>query len=533
MEDVFIDIHTHRWPPEGPWSVCCVPPARLAEVLAARGGGVGGHPRFSSGVHPWQAADAGADGDLALLEQWADDPRVAAIGECGLDKYAPAPLARQLEVLERQAWLAERVGKPLVVHCVGRVAELVALRRSIRPAQAWVVHGFRGKPQLAGELLEIYRGAREARMTRGELEELTEALIRQAPDRVLAAGLNKLALDHCSFDPVREIDYPARRAELFAFAAKQLTRCGGDIGRYRELLAELPGAVEFMTGDIYGDLPDHERVTGFRELYPAGLLQRYNIALVQGLLVYAESIAATAADSEPAELRRLFKYLKFFRLLAEVKRLPRPRGGKSAVSLSISGPYSLFANTRKYALQLAAFFPALVNLEEWSIRVKVKMGTKRGELKLDQSAGLVSHYRNFSSYVPEEIRMFHALFRKEVTSWKIVGESPFIDGGNQELVFPDLSFRRVADGLELHLELFHRWHRGQLERRLELLDRRPELPLLLGIDRALADDDGFAALCGKHPALAGRLYRFRDFPGVDRTVKMLDSFAEKIAPGAR
>ena len=360
-------------------------------------------------------------------------------------------------------------------------------------------------------------------MTRGELEELTEALIRQAPDRVLAAGLNKLALDHCSFDPVREIDYPARRAELFAFAAKQLTRCGGDIGRYRELLAELPGAVEFMTGDIYGDLPDHERVTGFRELYPAGLLQRYNIALVQGLLVYAESIAATAADSEPAELRRLFKYLKFFRLLAEVKRLPRPRGGKSAVSLSISGPYSLFANTRKYALQLAAFFPALVNLEEWSIRVKVKMGAKRGELKLDQSAGLVSHYRNFSSYVPEEIRMFHALFRKEVTSWKIVGESPFIDGGNQELVFPDLSFRRVADGLELHLELFHRWPRGQL----------PELPLLLGIDRALADDDGFAALCGKHPALAGRLYRFRDFPGVDRTVKMLDAFAEKIAPGAR
>ena len=44
--------------------------------------------------------------------------------------------------------------------------------------------------RLAGELLEIYRGAREARMTRGELEELTEALIRQAPDRVLAAGLN-------------------------------------------------------------------------------------------------------------------------------------------------------------------------------------------------------------------------------------------------------------------------------------------------------------------------------------------------------
>lgn len=152
-EGVFIDIHTHRWPPEGRWSVCCVPPEGLARALAGQAGVGHWHALVSSGVHPWRAAEEGADDALALLEQWADDPRLVAIGECGLDKYAPAPLARQLDVFARQARLAERAGKPLVVHCVGRVAELLALRRRIHPAQAWVVHGFRGKPPLAEELL--------------------------------------------------------------------------------------------------------------------------------------------------------------------------------------------------------------------------------------------------------------------------------------------------------------------------------------------------------------------------------------------
>lgn len=54
-----------------------------------------------------------------------------------------------------------------------------------------------------------------------------------------------------------------------------------------------------MASDIYGDLPDNERLTGWRPLYPAELLHRYNIALVQGLLVYADDLEVTAADSNP------------------------------------------------------------------------------------------------------------------------------------------------------------------------------------------------------------------------------------------
>ncbi len=401
---------------------------------------------------------------------------------------------------------------------------------------------------LAAELLAVYRGGAEARMRRGELDELTEVLRKGAHDAVFAAGLNKLILDRCSFDPVREVDYPAERRRLFTHAACRLPEAAGSVERYGELLGELEGGYDFMAGDIYGDLPDNERLTGWREFYPAELLHRYNLAQVQGLLFYAEKLEITAADSDPAELRRLFKYLKFFRLLAEMRcdSVPpsapgRGKRGKaekdkkereaiavSAVSITVSGPYSLFANTRKYALQLASFFPALVNLSKWSLEAEIRLPNCSGTLKLDHSAGLVSHYRNFSSYVPEEIRMFHKFFREQCDSWRIVGESPFIPGGSGgELIFPDLSFRRVSDGKVVHLELFHRWHRGQLDRRLELLSERPELPLVLGIDRALADDETFQSLLARDPGFASRIYRFRDFPGVDRTVRILDQFSRE------
>ncbi len=383
--------------------------------------------------------------------------------------------------------------------------------------------------RLAAGLLAVYQEGVEAHMTRGEVAELVEALIKVENDSIFAAGLEKLLSDHATYETVREIDYPAERRKLFGAAAAALASGTRELEEYRKRLWDVPGAAEFMAGDIYGDLPDFERLTGVMQLYPAELLNRYNLALVQGLLLYAESVELETADPEPAELRRMFKYLKFFRLLAEVRRR---NGEGEGLTLKIDGPFSLFANTRKYALQLAAFFPAVVNLKRWTLSARIRLGGRSGNLKLDQTSGLVSHYRNFSSYVPEEIRMFHRLFRQQSEGWRIVGDSPFIDGGRQEIIFPDLSFRRESDGMILHLELFHRWHRGQLERRLLLLTEHPEIPLVLGIDRALADDDEFAALLAKYPTLAGRIYRFRDFPGVERTVRVLESMARDREGGA-
>ena len=60
----------------------------------------------------------------------------------------------QVEVFRRQACLAEEVGKPLVIHLVKAVDELLKVKRDLRPSNPWIIHGFRGKAALAEEYLK-------------------------------------------------------------------------------------------------------------------------------------------------------------------------------------------------------------------------------------------------------------------------------------------------------------------------------------------------------------------------------------------
>jgi TatD DNase family protein len=41
----------------------------------------------------------------------------------------------------------------MLLHVVKAYPEIIALKRELRPTMPWIIHGFRGKPQLASELL--------------------------------------------------------------------------------------------------------------------------------------------------------------------------------------------------------------------------------------------------------------------------------------------------------------------------------------------------------------------------------------------
>lgn len=150
------DIHTHR-ANAGIGSVRNLSLPEAEQLLQTDTDGL-----FSVGVHPWNAHEPI---DWALLERLAADPRVFAVGECGLDKYAQAPLTLQTDVFLRQIRLARRLDKPVIVHCVRCFNELLALKRQFPDSPAtgtskdnlgfcFIVHGFRGKPQLAEQLLK-------------------------------------------------------------------------------------------------------------------------------------------------------------------------------------------------------------------------------------------------------------------------------------------------------------------------------------------------------------------------------------------
>lgn len=106
---------------------------------------------YSIGTHPWYIHDP--EKQLSLLIEKAAMPNVVAIGEAGLDKLTSAPLSIQQEIFEAQALLAEKIQKPLIIHCVKAWDELIAIKKRISPETPWIIHGFRGNNTLSRQLI--------------------------------------------------------------------------------------------------------------------------------------------------------------------------------------------------------------------------------------------------------------------------------------------------------------------------------------------------------------------------------------------
>lgn len=151
-----VDIHTHNLPQvPGAAIVNCYP----EEFVPQEGSW------YSVGIHPWKISSSLGDilqdeqpivqdeaGHL-LPRELVAHPQVLAIGEAGLDKLIDTPMDIQIEVFEYQARLADEIGKPLIIHLVKAVDELLKLKQALRSSVPWIIHGFRGKPALAQELL--------------------------------------------------------------------------------------------------------------------------------------------------------------------------------------------------------------------------------------------------------------------------------------------------------------------------------------------------------------------------------------------
>ncbi len=107
----------------------------------------------SLGVHPWYI-QADAHGiQLASLRQYAALPNVVAIGECGLDKATDTDWQLQVRVFAVQIEMANKLNKPLIVHCVRAYEEVLNMLRDNRVAVPVVFHGYNKNVQLAERLI--------------------------------------------------------------------------------------------------------------------------------------------------------------------------------------------------------------------------------------------------------------------------------------------------------------------------------------------------------------------------------------------
>ena len=108
---------------------------------------------YSVGIHPWESDKTLTLTTLKSLVAMVQDKRVVAVGECGFDRLRGADIERQRAIFDFHARLAQRYDKPLIIHAVRSNDELVAAIRRHSPTVEWIIHGFRGKPELARQLL--------------------------------------------------------------------------------------------------------------------------------------------------------------------------------------------------------------------------------------------------------------------------------------------------------------------------------------------------------------------------------------------
>lgn len=376
--------------------------------------------------------------------------------------------------------------------------------------------------QMLGQnLAELYQNG--IGQSREELNETSQPLINGSRSPLIAKGLNKLLLDRCTFQEADD-ELETFRMQVFQISAKQFVQPGmNQLENYRQAMAQNMGVedADTLSKSLHADLPMRQQLLNFKPLSPENLLHRYNMAQAQGPLFWSNGLEIEMIESDVGKRRQFFRYLKFFRLLATIHQHKTGH-----FRIQVDGPLNLFDNTRKYGLQLASFLPAVCPLNQWSIKAEVRIGKEEPvTLMLDHNMGLKSHFSQTSAYVPEEFEIFAKQFNKEGSDWKIRKNPTLLNLAHQGLVVPDFSYRH-KEGLTVHLELFHRWHAGPLQSRLEHLSKNKKPPpLAIGVDRALAKESQEILEQSEWYQIHG--FTFNKFPPVKRVINCLEGFLEK------
>jgi TatD DNase family protein len=144
----YIDIHNHGGIPS--------PGMFIVENLMAHEGRMPSETAgmaFSLGIHPWFLNETNISSLLSLVKEMAAGDTLIAIGEAGFDKLKGPSPEIQRKAFEEQAKIAEDVRKPLFIHCVRAWDELLLSHKTVKPHMPWIIHGFRGKKELARQLI--------------------------------------------------------------------------------------------------------------------------------------------------------------------------------------------------------------------------------------------------------------------------------------------------------------------------------------------------------------------------------------------
>lgn len=331
--------------------------------------------------------------------------------------------------------------------------------------------------------------------TRGALDEAVADIVGDAADFAVTRGMAKLLDDRSEWDTVSPVDPVDLRRHVFEAAmahhpvglqpSAAHPVCRADvIAEVAEGLGVTPDEVEQA---LYSDLKAEQRMVRHRRLAPDALLDRYNVALAQGVLIRAHELRIDVAVDRPSKLRGLFRALKFHQLMHRTERVSSSRW-----RVTIDGPASLFEQSQRYGVAMARFLPHVLLMPEFSVEADVDWhgdGHKR-PFRLDASDGLRSHLQPRGTWISDEEKAIYDRVNRSKNAWRARRDAVVVDLDGRDVLVPDFVVRCEETGRRALVEIVGFWRRGWLERRAELLAGHGPPNLVLCVSRRLATEKG-------------------------------------------
>jgi predicted nuclease of restriction endonuclease-like RecB superfamily len=372
----------------------------------------------------------------------------------------------------------------------------------------------------AEQLLAIYRGS--VGRTRGEIEEELANFGGDGPQNLVLQGLAKLLEDRCEFEVAA--DHPPEEIRDAVFKAAAVQRSASKPGDPFDRAAvmesvgkELGLTPEQLHVGLFADLKDEQKVLAFEDITPERLVDRYNVALAQALLLRSTGMEVRVTGETPARYRQLFRSLKFHRLIGSIQSTD----GKGYL-IKIDGPLSLFSSTQKYGMQLANFLPSLLHAKHFDLTAKVRWGATKAEktFALSSAEGLKSHRADFGVHTPRELELFEENFRANVPKW-VISSDPAPMPLESITWVPDFAITHTPTGKVIYLEVIGFWRKVDVEATYKRLKRTLPGQFILIVSEAYRADESSEFATGDG------VYRFKRTPVAGDVA----TIAEKLVRG--
>ncbi len=329
----------------------------------------------------------------------------------------------------------------------------------------------------AHDLAEAYLEAARAHVgrTREELSEAWKSISTAARKRRLAAGIEKLVDDACSFDADDTLDPVALRRTLF-LRATEMRRSRIDARPFDRaaVIADVATSMGKTAAELevalFSDLRGEHVLRSAPTMNAASIVEAYELGGAQAVLLRAVRVTCEIESASPGSLRAFFAWLKFHRLLFTTAR------GKSegSFTITIDGPFSMFESVTKYGLRLALVLPALRALDRWTLVADVRWGKERTPLVFRTSStdhrargGATSDGPHVSDEVQALKSGLDAL-RESGSPFHTDVATMLLDQPGLGICIPDLVIRHRDGGEPVYVEVLGFWSRDAVWKRVEL-----------------------------------------------------------------